>query len=70
MNYVVMEMKTTSGATTIVTPAPFTTRDSAENRYHTLCATASISSETVDCVVLMREDGIIIERECFKHEGV
>ena len=67
MNYVVTEIKTTSGTTTVVTPAAFTTRDNAENRYHTLCAAAAISNQAVDCVVLMREDGIMIERECFKH---
>lgn len=68
MNYAVLEIKTSSGTTTFVNPTAYTTKDTAEAEYHTLCATAAVSTVEVDTVVLIREDGIPIERECFKHE--
>lgn len=67
MNYVVLEIKTTSNVTTFTAPTAHTTKDSAEHTYHTLCATASTSAVETDTVLLMREDGVVMERECFKH---
>lgn len=68
MSYIVLEIKTTEGTTTFTNPSSYTTKDSAEQAYHTLCATAATSLVETDTVIMTKEDGIVVKRECYKHE--
>lgn len=67
MNYAVLEIMTTDGTTSCSTPEGFSDEDYALAEFHTLAAAAAVSNESVDTVVLIREDGFVIKRECFKH---
>lgn len=68
MNYVVIRISTTEGTTDISTPEAYTDYDLAQSAYHTACATAAVSHEEVDTVLLLKETGFVVAWECFKHE--
>ena len=68
MNYTVLEIKTTSGTTSYIDPVAYPSKDTAENAYHSLCADASISNAENDTVLLIKEDGVVIKRENYKHD--
>lgn len=69
MNYIVLEIKTTSGVTTFVNPASYTSKNAGLSAYHSLCATASVSNVEHDTVILLNEKGLIVEKSCFVHSN-
>ena len=66
MNYIIIEMQTTSGSTAIVTPASYNDNISAEAAFLTKCAAARVSGLDVHSVSLLDEEGKVVARKCYK----
>lgn len=69
MNYVIIEMQTTSGSTAIVTPASYNNTISAEAAFLTKCAAARVSGLDAHSVTLLDEEGKVVARKCYKTES-
>lgn len=67
MTYIVMELQTNNGVTSIVTPSSYTDRNQAESQFHSILATAAVSSVEEHAVVMLTNDGRIVRNECYKH---
>ena len=63
--YIVMEIQKSNTAATIVNT--YETRNEAENKYHTILASAAISNVPKHSAVLLTEEGDYIKHECFEH---
>lgn len=61
--FIVIEIQNT--ATLVNT---YSTRNEAENKYHTILAYAAISSVEKHSAVMLTNDGEFIKSECFEHE--
>ena len=67
MNYAIIEMQTTGGATTIVTPIPvYADPVEAEAVFLEKCAYARRSGLDIHTVVLMDAEGKVIARKTYK----
>jgi len=65
--YIIIELQTTGGQTAnIVTTKA--TKEEAMSVYHTILASASISSVEYHTAVVMDEEGRYLARECYQHE--
>lgn len=67
MAFIVVELQTTGGTTTVLT----TTHDTyaaAQSKYHTVLAYAAVSEVGKHAAALMREDGFVLAHEVFDHE--
>ena len=67
MNYIVIEMQTTNGSTSVLPPTTKATLNEAENKYHTVLAAAAISAVETHSAALLNERGQLIKYECFEH---
>lgn len=65
MNYIIIEMQTTSGQTAIVTPVTYSDVIQAEAAFLMKCAAARVSGLDVHSVALLDEEGKVIARKCF-----
>lgn len=66
MNYLVIELQTTDGATAnIVTQ--YGTLPEAEQKFYLVCSAAVVSSVSAHAVVLLDDHGSLIKNECFTH---
>jgi len=65
--FIVIEIQNGASTSTIVNT--YSTRNEAENHYHTVLAYAAISSVPKHSAVMLTEDGDYIKHECFEHEG-
>lgn len=61
--FIVLEIQNTA---TLVNS--YSTRNEAENKYHTILAYAAISSVGKHSAVMLTNDGEFIKSECFEHE--
>ena len=66
MNYIVIEMQTSNGTTSVLTTTKSNINE-AENKYHTVLAAAAISQVDVHSAALLNERGQFIKYECFDH---
>ena len=67
--YSIIEQQTTGEQTAVVQPIP--TRadiNEAQSVFFSTCALACVSSVPIHSVTLLREDGSVVKRECFRHE--
>lgn len=67
MTYIVIETQTNGGVTAIVPPVAFTDRDQAESRFHSILASAAISSVEEHACSLLTSDGRLVRNECYRH---
>lgn len=67
MTYIVIEMQTNGGVTAIVPPVSFTDRNEAESRFHSMLASAAISSVEEHAVVMITNDGRVVRNEVYRH---
>lgn len=67
--YTVIEMQTSNGTTTVLTPVVKLNRDEAEQEYHLKLAYAAVSVVEIHTVVLLNAEGQTIKKECYKHEA-
>ena len=66
MNYIVMELQTTSGTTSnIVTQ--FDNLPAAEQQFYLICSSAVVSSVPVHAAAIIDEHGYPVRNECFTH---
>ena len=61
--FIVLEIQNTA---TLVNA--YSTRNEAENKYHTILAYAAISSVEKHSAVMLTNEGEYIKSECFEHE--
>lgn len=66
--YVVLEMQT-NGKTTSLLSDTYADKNVAENKYHTILATASTSDVEIHSAAIMDEYGTLLRSEYYKHEG-
>lgn len=67
MTYIILETQTTAGTTAIVPPVAFTDRQQAESRFHSVLASAAISSIEEHSCLLLTSDGKLVRSECYRH---
>ena len=66
MNYLVIELQTTAGATAHIV----TQHDNlpeAEQKFYLVCSSAVVSNVDTHAVILMDNTGCFIQNECFTH---
>ena len=69
MNYILQELQTTNGVTSLVTPTVFPTREQAESAFYLACGYAVVSQVPVHTIMVYTEEGFPIAElcKCFKH---
>ena len=68
MTYIVMEMQTSNGTTTIAPPVSFADRNQAESRFHSILASAAVSAVEEHAVVMLTGDGRLVRpSEVYRH---
>lgn len=65
MNYVIIEQQTTNGVTSVVTPATYTDRISAEAAFLQKASYARVSNLDCHSVCLLDQEGKVIARKSF-----
>ena len=66
MNYIVIEMQTANGVTSVLSTVKATLNE-ALNHYYTVLAAAAISSVPLHSATRLNERGQRIKYECFDH---
>ena len=66
MSYITFEIQNTNGTVGTITKT-FEDRLQAESDYHTILASAAISSVPVHSAALMTDEGFMLESKCYKH---
>ena len=64
--FLVMEIQKGSSVSNLV--YSYETRNEAENKYHTILASAAVSNIPKHSAVLLTDEGEYIKHECFVHE--
>lgn len=67
--YIVIELQTTGGATAIPPINTYEDWQEAYSRYHSILATAAVSSVEKHAAVILTEDGAAVRSEVFEHGG-
>lgn len=67
--YLVIELQTTAGQTANIVTA-YTDRNTAEQAYHSILASAAVSSVDVHTAIMVDEYGISLKREFYDHREV
>lgn len=67
--YIVIELQTTDGATANIVQTK-ETKDQAMSTYHSILASAAVSSVEFHTAVVMDVTGRLIARECYEHHQV
>ena len=65
--YIVQELQTTNGVTSLV---PAVKKDSlleAESAFHSACAAAAVSNIEIHTVIVYDEHGNVVERKYYEH---
>lgn len=65
--YIIQEIQTDNGQTTLVNPVTKTDKNEAESVFHTALASAAISSVDVHTVIMYDEHGNVLKREFYEH---
>lgn len=65
--YIVQEIQTENGISTLLPAITKIDKNEAESAFHTICGSAAISSVDVHTVVIYDEHGNIIRREFYEH---
>ena len=65
--FILLEMQTTNGKTSLVPTKTFTEKHPAESAFHTALAAAAVSKVTVHSVILLDEHGSTLRREYYEH---
>lgn len=65
--FLVMEIQKSSSVSNLV--YSYETRNEAENKYHTILASAAVSNVPRHSAILLTDEGEYVKHECFVHEG-
>lgn len=68
--YLVIELQTFNDGSMTSPAYAYDTQASAENKYHTILASAAVSKLPKHAAVLMTNDGYVMETKCYEHEAV
>lgn len=64
--YIVIELQTNGGVTANIVSS-YASQTEAESRYHSILASAAISSVEVHAAAILTEEGFCLRSECYKH---
>ena len=67
--YILQEIQTTDGVTSLLPPSTYTDKLEAESAYHARLASAAISEVDIHAVMLHTEYGNVLLREYYSHNG-
>ena len=67
MTYIVQEIQTNNGTTSLVTPQTFTDRNQADSAYFTILAAAAVSSVQEHSVLMYMSDGKVVRCDGYTH---
>ena len=67
MNYIILEMQTTNGTTSVLDPVVKADRNAAEATYHNKLAYAALSNVHIHSVSMLTENGKVIRSEAYDH---
>jgi len=65
--YIIQEIQTNGTQTALTPAATYTDKNQAESRFHTILASAAVSSVEVHTVMMYDEHGNVIKREFYEH---
>lgn len=65
--YIIQEIQTTSGSTALLPAITKADKNEAESAFHSILASAAISSVGVHTVLLYDEHGTVLRREFYEH---
>lgn len=65
--YIIQEIQTTNGSTALLPAITKADRTEAESVFHSILASAAISSVGVHAVLLYDEHGNVLRREFYEH---
>ena len=66
--YIVLETQTNTDGTVGTLTSSYESENEAKSKYHTVLAAAAISSLPKHTAFLVRDDGYLVESECFRHD--
>ena len=66
MNYIVIELQTNGNTTSNIVTA-HTSRDAAEQKFHTVLAAAAVSSVEDHAAVMIAQNGTVVRTEHYTH---
>lgn len=66
MNYIVIELQTTGGTTSLPTNT-YSDRNQAESKFHEILKYAAVSQVEDHAAVMLTEDGRLVRQESYKH---
>lgn len=67
MNYIIYEMQTNAGITSIVTPTVLADYDQALHAFYLAVAAATVSTVEVHTIIIVTEDGRLLDKKTFRH---
>lgn len=65
--YIIQEIQTNNGQSALVPATTKTDKNEAESVFHTILASAAISSVDVHTVIMYDEHGNVLRREFYEH---
>lgn len=66
--YIILETQTNSNGTVGTLIDSYENRNAAENKYHTVLASAAISQLPLHCAFMLTDEGYTIKSEVYRHE--
>lgn len=67
--YLVIELQTNADGTVANLVYQFSSRDEAENKFHSILAAAAISALPVHAAVMLTNAGTMVRSEYYRHGG-
>ena len=67
--YIVIEIQAGSGSAAVVPPQTFSDRNAAESAMHQALSTAAVSSVEKHSVLMLDDEGHMLETRCYLHES-
>lgn len=65
--YIVLELQT-DGSTTSLLPTAFENKNEADNKYHTILATAAMSNLRIHSAAMIDEFGYLMKSDYYQHD--
>ena len=68
--FIVLEIQTAAdGSVTVLEPLVRASRAEAESAYHSVLSYAALSSVPMHAAVLLTNEGVVLERKAYAHDG-
>lgn len=67
MTYIVIELQTNAAGQTANLVTAYDNQPQAENKFHTILASAAVSNVPKHAAVILNEDGLIVKQWCYDH---